>query len=202
MDGAPTTAAPVRTGLATDEAETKKAVPESSPKPVETYNIPEKVRNFTDEVLNFLSNASNETLGACALGLFASTYLILGRVGLVLIGAVSGIVLHATWENTHDDRDGTQDGLQKSASRRKELGVEIAKRILDWRDRRGGPGQEAEEESIRFEPSLGTRSLEYSEFRQATRAALTSLTDAIIRDYVKYGRPELFFAFYCTDSKM
>src|SRR3954451_11700486 len=45
-----------------------------------------------DATLRFFATASNETLGACVVGLCASTYLVLGRVGLVLIGAVGGVV--------------------------------------------------------------------------------------------------------------
>jgi hypothetical protein len=38
----------------------------------------EKLRDVTDAVLSFLSTANNETLGACAIGLCATTYLVLG----------------------------------------------------------------------------------------------------------------------------
>lgn len=38
-----------------------------------------KARDLTSQVLQFLSTASNETLGACVVGLGATTYFVLGR---------------------------------------------------------------------------------------------------------------------------
>ena len=45
-----------------------------------------QIQDITDRALRFFSQASNETLGACLVGLSATTYFILGRVGLLLIG--------------------------------------------------------------------------------------------------------------------
>ncbi len=47
------------------------------------------IQEITNRVLQFLSTASNETLGACVVGLCASTYLVLGRAGLLLLGEKS-----------------------------------------------------------------------------------------------------------------
>jgi hypothetical protein len=152
----------------------------------ETSITSNRIYSFTNAALNFLSNASNETLGACTIGLCASTYLVLGRVGLVLIGAVGGIILHATWESSHDDEDGTDNALQKRRPRRKEIGIEVAKRLLDWKARKRGREAGVEGEGVKVEASVATKPLDYSEFRPATGAALTALTDAIVRDYVKY----------------
>lgn len=85
------------------------------------------VRRLTDAALSFLSNASNETLGACAIGLCATTYLALGRVGLVLIGTVAGVVLHATWEGSHDGGDGNQGASQRPLREEKSLGSKSLK---------------------------------------------------------------------------
>ncbi|KIX06099.1 uncharacterized protein Z518_04073 [Rhinocladiella mackenziei CBS 650.93] len=138
-----------------------------------------------DATLRFLANASNETLGACAVGLCASTYLVLGRVGLVLIGAVGGIVLHATWESQHSGRSNAES--RDLNRRRKELGIEVAQRILDWRERRQ---KEKQEESVFDDPRVEidptTKTLDYSDFPPETGRALTSLTDAVVRDYVKW----------------
>ncbi|KAK4942912.1 hypothetical protein LTR10_017488 [Elasticomyces elasticus] len=137
-----------------------------------------------DATLRFFANASNETLGACAVGLCASTYLVLGRVGLVLIGAVGGIVLHATWES---QQGAGSDGDETHANRKKELGIEVAHRILDWRDRRK---KEKEEEEVFEETTIDlhdtTKTLDYSDFPPETSIALTNFTDAVIRDYVKW----------------
>ena len=168
-----------------EEMQIENAKTELSLQQKDSSTTSNRIRSFTDAALKFLSNASNETLGACAIGLCASTYLILGRVGLVLIGTVGGVVLHATWEGSQDD-DGTDIAPQKRRHRRKELGIDVAKRILDWKARKRDEEGGFESEGVKVEASVATRPLDYSEFRPATGAALTSLTDAIIRDYVKY----------------
>ena len=175
-------AAPAVETAATEDLE----VPKPNTEPASKNETSKTVRNLTDALLSFLSSASNETLGACAIGLCASTYLVLGRVGLVLTGTVTGVVLHATWEGSNDEADGTQNGQRKSTTKKKELGVEVAKRLLDWKDRTRGLENGAEDEDVKVEGSLAKEPLDYSEFKPATAAALTALTDAIIRDYVKY----------------
>jgi hypothetical protein len=193
--------APAVEAEAAEELESTKpsAEPISNQKPISGPS--DRIRSFTDSALKFLSNASNETLGACVVGLCASTYLLLGRVGLVLIGIVAGIVLHATWEGSTDDGNGAQSRQEKSAYRRKELGVEVAKRVLDWRDKRKDSEQETEDEAAKVEASVTTKPLDYSDFKQATGAALTTLTDAIVRDYVKCVQPKVLCAIKDTDRR-
>jgi hypothetical protein len=167
----------------------------TSPKPADnpanknqdliTLVASEKLRDITDAVLTFLSNASNETLGACAVGLCATTYLVLGRVGLVLIGAAGGIVLHATWEASNNTAAGGQSNAAEGSRRRRELGIEVVRRALDWRVK----SQDAQEGEVlktgTVEGSPDDKILGYSDFRPVTRTALTALTDAVIRDYVR-----------------
>jgi hypothetical protein len=180
-----------------DEREASKSASEP-PSNVKSLSTPsDKLRGITNAALNFLSNASNETLGACAIGLCASTYLVLGRVGLVLIGAVGGIVLHATWEGSNGDGHDRDTTFNNTARRRKELGIEVARRVLDWKDRRNGALAEAEVADEKIEASVATKALDYSDFQPATGEALTILTDAIIRDYVKYGDPLKLFMCGC-----
>jgi len=146
------------------------------------------VKALTDRTLQFLATASNETLGACLVGLSAGTYLILGRVGLVLIGVVGGVVLHATFEgNAHNGDGGEQQGKNPD-TRRRELAVDVAHRILDWRDSNQGQetsSREDDNSALSLKLYSG-KPLDYSEFKPETAAALTELTDAVIRDYVKY----------------
>lgn len=184
-------AAPAVETTVTEDLEIPNPSTEPTSKQSETSNTSKTVRSLTDALLNFLASASNETLGACAVALCASTYLVLGRVGLVLIGTVIGVVLQATWEGSNDEADGTHNGQQKSTSKRKEVGIEVAKRLLDWKDRARGLENGIEDEDIKVEASLATKPLDYSEFKPATAAALTAFTDAIIRDYVKYESSRL-----------
>lgn len=191
MDQSSTTTSALETGVPQAPQPNNRST-ETSSHQKEIRFPSDTIRTLTNTALKFLSNASNETLGACAIGLCASTYLVLGRAGLVLIGTVGGIVLHATWEASNDNGDDPQKGLQKSAVRRKELGIEIAKRLLDWKDRSKDVEQRRQDEEIKVEASIATTTFDYSEFQPATAAALTTLTDAIIRDYVKYVRAEVF----------
>ena len=140
-------------------------------------------QRFTDVALEFLSKASGETLGACIVGLGAITYLVLGRVGLLLIGVVGGIVLHATWERSEFDlRDGR---FLAADSRRKEAGIDVVRRLLEMRQASeeisdgiaGRATAFAEADAVTFD---------FSSFRPSTAAALNGLTDAILRDYIQY----------------
>ena len=146
----------------------------------------DRLREVTDATLRFFATASNETLGACAVGLCASTYLVLGRVGLVLIGAVGGVVLHATWEHQLNAVGSGKGADGAGDRRRRELGAEVVKRVLDWRE----TGKESKEEDVtstqKIEGSATAEVLDFKDFQPGTRAALTGFTDAIIRDYVKW----------------
>lgn len=144
-----------------------------------------KIQGHTDVLLDWLSNASNESLGACLVGLGASTYFVLGRVGLLLIGIVGGVVLHATWESNSHSREG-DDAKALEIKRRREVGLDIVRRVLDWREKALGEqdGETAGESHI-APKSLSQYQFGYSSFRPATGAALNGLTDAIVQDYVK-----------------
>ena len=149
-------------------------VSESPPAPISAT-----LQGLTDKALHFLSHASNETLGACVVGLGAATYLVLGRVGLVIIGVAGGAVLHATWEGIrNDDRDEGTKNAEKQ--RRREAGVEVVKRVLEWR---ASKSTEDESEGRNVCPN---RKLDFSSFEPDTGTALTTFTGSVIQDYVYY----------------
>lgn len=149
-----------------------------------------KVQALTDRALHFLATASNETLGACLIGLGATTYFVLGRVGLVLIGIVGGVVLHATWEgNVHGGGD---NKAQNQEARRREIGLDVVHRVLDWRRTLAETKDKSQEEDAAFDIKLYSgKNLDYSDFRPETAAALAELTEAVVRDYVKCVLPIL-----------
>jgi hypothetical protein len=149
-------------------------------------NVPAiDVKALTDRTLHFLATASNETLGACLVGLSAGTYLVLGRVGLMLIGVMGGVVLHASWEG--QARGDGEDKALGQGDRKRERGVDVVQRVLDWRDTRV-QSEEIDKDNDDLHLKLYSgKDLDYSEFRPKTAAALTELTDAVIRDYVRYG---------------
>ena len=142
----------------------------------------ENIQTYANFVLEFLANASNETLVSCLVGLGAVTYFILGRLGLVLIGAVGGVVLHATWEY---HGQGHENSRATELRRRREVGLDVVNRVLDWRQSKdNGQNRVASAETA---VQLSSQDLpDYSSLRPATRAALQDVTDAVIRDYVKY----------------
>jgi hypothetical protein len=145
-------------------------------------------QQLTDRALDFLSTASNETLGACLVGLGATTYLVLGRVGLVLIGVVGGVVLHATWEGSGSHGGGVQSAKMAEEKRRREVGLDVIHRVLSWRTRAGkevGDGEEDNAVADKVEV-IPKKKLDFSDFRPATAKALNDFADAFTRDYVKW----------------
>lgn len=141
-------------------------------------DVTAKARDLTSRALEFLSNASNETLGACVLALGATTWLILGRIGLVLIGIVAGVVLHATWEGSSQG-NADAEASAREARRRREKGLDVVARVLDWREK---TKDDKNSGSATSDPK---KALDFTGFQPETGAALAGLTDAVIRDYVK-----------------
>lgn len=133
-----------------------------------------RIAELRDLALNYLATASNESLG-CLLGALAlATYIILGRVGLLLIGLLLGVVLHASWEGKSDEADSEVPG-KRNPWKRRELALEVANRLLTYKSKEGDVG---------VEPAKIERAFEYSACGQGTSAALESLVEAVIRDYV------------------
>lgn len=125
--------------------------------------------DLVTQVMRFLSTATPGTLGAVAVGLSAVTYFILGRIGLVLIGAFSGIVLFASWESRHPE---------VSRAVRGEKGYDFLERLFDARS--AARTQEPDESDAQALVQS------FEDFQPETRDALHSLVDAVIRDYVDY----------------
>lgn len=147
------------------------AVAEETSQITPLSSTPPSVEDVTTKALRFLSTASTETIGGIAVGLAACTYLLLGRLGLVLIGALGGVVLHAAWEGQSPLAGTVEDA-------RRERGLDIVKRILDLRE---GQGKDVPED---FEDQIKVASFEG--FQPETAAALNDLVDAVVRDYVKW----------------
>ena len=151
-----------------------------------TVSLPSfSAQTSADKVLDFLAEASSETLGACIVALCASTYFVLGRVGLVLIGAVGGITLRALWEY-NGPNEGRDRAKATELKRRREVGLDIANRVLQWRHANASVGKDEVWVGSKDagDPSE-TPDLELEGFRPFTKVALAGLTDAIVRDYIK-----------------
>lgn len=148
--------------------------------PVAPTTWPAALYGLVDKAMYFLAHASNEMLGACLVGVGATTYLVLGRVGLIVIGIAGGVVLHATWDGI---RTASQDEAAKQAERerRREAAVEVAKRVLDWTSSRRV--DTAKLEDFKIYPN---QELDFSSFGPETDMALNAFTNAVIKDYVHY----------------
>ena len=146
------------------------------------------IQYWVDRALKFFSHASNETLGACFVGLGASTYLVLGRFGLVLMGVVGGIALHATWESGSGSVNGGPESSVRE-QRRRELGIEVVNRIWNWRDEIGRPERGEGQDGQGAMDLDSKKKLDFAGFEPETAAALDTFTTAVIRDYVQYVCP-------------
>jgi len=159
------------------------------------HTFQDTAQQLTGQALDFLSTASNETLGACLVGLGATTYLVLGRVGLVLIGVVGGVVLHATWEGSSIGPVSQAKAAEEK--RRREVGLDVMHRVLDWRSTSGKEDDGEADEEIEKVEIQSKAKLDFADFRPETAGALSDLTDAVIRDYVKWVDTLLWMS--CTN---
>ncbi|KAM0285637.1 hypothetical protein ACHAQH_001343 [Verticillium albo-atrum] len=164
-------AAAVESPVAFDDEKTSSA-PSISPSPPST-NPPDHSGASDDDLLTktlrFLSTATPETLGGVGLGLAAATYLALGKLGLVLIGAFGGVVLFISYEARHPEI---------SRAVRGERGVEVLQR-LGIEKLPETKAEESKEEEERLIHS-------FDDFKPETRDALSGFVDAVVRDYVKW----------------
>jgi hypothetical protein len=153
----------------------------ANPDTSEHISTTASTKEIVNLALNFLSTSSNETLiGVFAL-LILVTYVVLGRLGLVLIGVVLGVVLHASWEGP--------DSVSKgpcSPNKRRELALEVSRRLLDWPKRGSASLTQGDNDGNTSAPEdLSSADLDYATFQPATANALKKLTDAVIKDYVQ-----------------
>ncbi|KAL1887957.1 hypothetical protein Cpir12675_006351 [Ceratocystis pirilliformis] len=138
-----------------------------SDKPVD--DIAATKAELIEKLTHFLATASPTTLSAVAVGIAATTYVILGRIGLILIGAVGGVALYASFETRTP---------QQSRKVRSEVGAELLQRLLD-----AGPRSATLRKDSQLDETAIISTLD--DFSPQTREALNALIDAAIRDYVK-----------------
>ncbi|KHN96896.1 PX domain-containing protein [Metarhizium album ARSEF 1941] len=138
----------------------------------EPTDLEDKASALAAKALSFISEATPATLGGVAIAASAIIYAILGRIGLLLIGAIAGVLVFISLENKYPD--------VIAQAVRGEKGPEVLDRVwLDLKQcRRDDCTQEGDEEETAFRS--------FDDFRPETRDALGGLVDAIIRDYVKW----------------
>ncbi|POR31847.1 Uncharacterized protein TPAR_07960 [Tolypocladium paradoxum] len=124
------------------------------------------------QALQFFSTATPPTLAGVAVVFSGITYAILGKVGLLIIGALGGVVAFVSLEARNPD-------IARAV--RGEKGPEILDRV--WLDLQSakpqdGDGADDKDDEAAFKA--------FDDFRPDTRDALCGLVDAVIRDYVKW----------------
>ncbi|KAI1176542.1 PXA domain-containing protein [Nemania sp. FL0916] len=125
------------------------------------------------KIFQFLSTATPGTLGAIAAALAATTYFVLGRIGLLLIGAFAGVASFVAWESRHPE---------VARAIRGDQGHEFLNRLLDGRQ--SEPRAKAEVDDEEADRMAVAQS--FDDFQPETRDALYALVDAVIRDYVDW----------------
>ncbi|KAG6009053.1 hypothetical protein E4U21_003385 [Claviceps maximensis] len=132
---------------------------------------------LTVKALEFVAQATPATLAGVAVAVSAVIYAILGRIGLVLIGAIGGVLVFISIEVRHP-------AIAQAV--RGEQGPDVIARV--WNelkttetdrnnlDGRRGEGEEDEETAFKS----------FDDFRPETREALGGLVDAVVRDYIKW----------------
>ncbi|OAA42058.1 PX domain-containing protein [Metarhizium rileyi] len=142
--------------------------PASTSEPAE---LEVKTSALAAQGLQFISEATPTTLAGIAVALSAILYAILGRVGLVLIGAVGGVLVYISLE------------LRNPAiaqAMRGEKGPEVLDRV--WLDLTQCKREDCSHHGEHEDAAIRS----FDDFRPETRDALGGLVDAVIRDYVKW----------------
>lgn len=130
------------------------------------------------KALQFLSTATPATIAGIAVGFAGVTYAVLGRFGLLLIGAVGGAAAFVVWESRHPEIARTVRG-EKGPDALQRIWTDLQTNRAEKKD-----GDESDDED---EDEANQHSFKgFDDFRPETREALGGLVDAVIRDYVKW----------------
>lgn len=136
-------------------------------------------QSLVDQVSLFVAHADRTTLISISAGVVAVSYVLFGRLALLLVGAIGGVILYIWWEGQDNVTNGDNEGAAKR--KRHELSLEVANRLTAlYAD--NGSKQDDDEDTLN---RPGESSLDYSRMGPATEAALTALTNSVIADYVR-----------------
>jgi hypothetical protein len=126
---------------------------------------------LASRAIQFFATATPATLAGLGVGVSAVTYAVLGRLGLVLIGAFGGVVSFIIWES-------------KNPELAKAIRGEESNKVLDrvWADLTAVRSLETPDD----EDEDQSRIKSFDEFRPETKEALSGLVDAIIQNYIKW----------------
>lgn len=156
--------------IAQEAADAAPLLPSSASKPAS------KDDDVPTRIFRFFSTATRESLGAVGVGLAATTYFVLGRVGLVLIGAFGGIALFVAWEARNP-------GVTRAIHG--ETSADLLARAMEYRKREYNPHGDSLDVFDSTQDELDAAHA-FDNFRPQTRQALENFVDAVVRDYVKW----------------
>ncbi|UZP36076.1 hypothetical protein NXS19_003892 [Fusarium pseudograminearum] len=117
------------------------------------------------KVIHFFATATPGSLAGVAVGFAAFTYITMGRLGLVLIGAFGGVAGFISWEARNPE-------LAKMV--RGERGIDVIGRLLEAKTNQAAEKPEDSSDDEEFTMK------NFDEFRPETREALGGLVDAVI----------------------
>lgn len=151
-------------------------------RPVKANSNGLQMQQLADWMLHFLSTCGNESLLLVLVCLMGATYIILGRLGILLIGIALGIALHSSWEGASN-----RHSPETLSSNRKQLSLNIVYKLLDWKSKQrigidpnvDNDGEYTTESKLDMDVNLSIS------LGPATATALHSLIEAAVRDYVK-----------------
>ncbi|OAL66973.1 hypothetical protein A7C99_2370 [Trichophyton rubrum] len=129
-------------------------------------------QSLVDQVSLFVAHADGTTLISISAGVVAVSYVLFGRLALLLVGAIGGVILHIWWEGQDNGTNGDDEGAAKR--KRHELSLEVANRLTALYVDNGSKQEDDEDTLNRSAES----SLDYSKMGPATEAALTALTNS------------------------
>ncbi|KAL1835789.1 hypothetical protein VTJ49DRAFT_6053 [Mycothermus thermophilus] len=166
-------------GPADDSDEIKQDAPQTPPTKPSTPSPGPSEESLATKVLGFLATATPETLGGVAVGLAATTYLVLGRLGLVLIGAFGGVVGFIQWERRNAEVVRVVRG---------ERGIEVLERLLAARkpSELSPPKSANGDKNVDVEAEEAALLTSFDDLPPETREAMTHLIDAVIDNYVRW----------------
>ncbi|KKA26878.1 hypothetical protein TD95_003258 [Thielaviopsis punctulata] len=136
-------------------------------------------QDIATKALDFLSTASSSTLSGAAAGLALVVYIVLGRIGLLLIGAVAGVVAFLAYDGRTP---------QQLRQMRAEVGAEVLQRLLSTSTLSATDTKSSSMPAL-TDPEKDRIVSALDDFPPLTRAALNDLIEAAIRDFVSswYG---------------
>ncbi|KAG6009913.1 hypothetical protein E4U43_008654 [Claviceps pusilla] len=140
----------------------------------EAADSPARPSVLATNALNFISTATPATLAAVAVAISAVIYALLGRIGLVLIGAIGGVLVCISVQVRNP-------AIAQAV--RGEQGPDVLARVwnelrIPEADKTKPDGRDDDQDEITFKS--------FDDFRPETREALSGLVDAVVRDYIKW----------------